>query len=42
MSAGEQGPVELIAVTGYYTPIAGPLNTFGIGAPRGGEPPFGA
>ncbi|MFQ5625302.1 MAG: carboxymuconolactone decarboxylase family protein [Methyloligellaceae bacterium] len=39
---GEQGLVELIAVVGYYTLLAGLLNTFEIGVPDGEEPPFGA
>jgi 4-carboxymuconolactone decarboxylase len=39
---GEQGLVELIAVVGYYTLLAGLLNTFEIGVPEGEELPFGA
>ncbi|MDA7947768.1 MAG: hypothetical protein MPJ78_09870 [Hyphomicrobiaceae bacterium] len=38
---GEQGLVELIAVVGYYSLIAGLLNTFEIGVPEGEELPFG-
>ncbi len=38
---GEQGLVELISVVGYYTLLAGLLNTFEIGVPQGEEPPFG-
>ena len=38
---GEQGLVELISVVGYYTLLAGLLNTFEIGVPDGEELPFG-
>lgn len=38
---GEQGLVELIAVVGYYSLLAGLLNTFEIGVPEGEELPFG-
>lgn len=38
---GEQGLVELIAVVGYYSLLAGLLNTFEIGVPEGETPPFG-
>jgi len=37
----ERGLVELIAVVGYYSLIAGLLNTFEIGVPKGKELPFG-
>ena len=37
---GEQGLVELISVVGYYSLLAGLLNTFEIGVPSGEEPPF--
>lgn len=39
---GEQGLVELISLVGYYTLLAGLLNTFEIGVPEGERPPFGA
>lgn len=39
---GEHGLVELIAIVGYYSLIAGLLNTFEISVPQGEEPPFGA
>ncbi len=39
---GEQGLVELISVVGYYSLLAGLLNTFEIGVPEGEAPPFGA
>ncbi|MGI9404926.1 MAG: carboxymuconolactone decarboxylase family protein, partial [Hyphomicrobiaceae bacterium] len=39
---GEQGLVELISVIGYYTLLAGLLNTFEVGVPEGEEPPFGS
>ena len=38
---GERGLVELISVVGYYSLIAGLLNTFEIGVPEGEELPFG-
>lgn len=38
---GEQGLVELISVVGYYSLLAGLLNTFEIGVPEGEELPFG-
>ncbi len=38
---GERGLVDLIAVVGYYSLIAGLLNTFEIGVPEGEELPFG-
>jgi len=39
---GEQGLVELISVVGYYSLLAGLLNTFEIGVPKGEISPFGA
>ncbi len=38
---GEQGLVELISVVGYYSLLAGLLNTFEIGLPEGEDLPFG-
>jgi alkylhydroperoxidase family enzyme len=38
---GEHGLVELISVVGYYSLLAGLLNTFEIGVPEGETPPFG-
>lgn len=38
---GEQGLVELIALVGYYSLLAGLLNTFEVGVPEGETPPFG-
>ncbi len=38
---GEQGLVELISVVGYYSLLAGLLNTFEIGVPEGEDLPFG-
>ncbi len=38
---GEQGLVELIAIVGYYSLIAGVLNCFEVGVPAGETPPFG-
>lgn len=37
---GEQGVVELIAIIGHYTLIAGLLNVFQVGLPEGEELPF--
>lgn len=37
---GEQGLVELIAIIGHYTLIAGLLNVFEVGLPEGKEPPW--
>jgi 4-carboxymuconolactone decarboxylase len=39
---GESGLVELISVVGYYSLLAGLLNTFEIGVPEGEPSPFGA
>jgi alkylhydroperoxidase family enzyme len=38
---GENGLVELISVIGYYSLLAGLLNSFEIGVPEGETPPFG-
>lgn len=38
---GEPGLVELIALVGYYSLIAGLLNTFEVAVPDGETPPFG-
>ena len=38
---GDQGLVELISVVGYYSLLAGLLNTFEIGVPEGETLPFG-
>ena len=38
---GDQGLVELISLVGYYSLLAGLLNTFEVGVPEGETPPFG-
>lgn len=38
---GEQGMVKLITLVGYYSLLAGLLNTFETGVPEGEALPFG-
>ena len=39
---GDQGLVELISLVGYYSLLAGLLNSFEVGVPEGEPLPFGA